>query len=91
MDGNTDGIFNRASTTHTLREAGAWWQVDLGSELYVTAVTVYNRADCCGDRLQNFDVILSNSFGTNVRRFTHGAGVQGILSSKCPVQFKPGT
>ena len=85
VDGNTNGIFIHASTTHTNEEAGAWWQVDLGSDLYITAVTVYNRVDCCGDRLQNFDVILRNSHGTAVQRFSHGTGVQAIFVFKLAI------
>src|SRR3954452_15332870 len=30
VDGNTDGNFFDNSVTHTLLEANAWWEVDLG-------------------------------------------------------------
>ena len=30
---------------------GAWWEVDLGSALAFSKVIIYNRQDCCQDRL----------------------------------------
>lgn len=79
VDGGTSGIFSDASTTHTNKDAGAWWEVDLGSEFDITDVTIFNRIDCCGDRLQNFDVILRDSSGVEVHRFGQGTGVQDIF------------
>jgi hypothetical protein len=80
VDGNINGFFTEGFTTHTNSEAGAWWEVDLGREFYITDVAIFNRIDCCEDRLQNFDVILSNSDGTEVRRFEHGLGEQEIFT-----------
>ncbi len=59
VDGNIDGNWGNNSVTHTDAEPGAWWEVDLGSVKTVRTVNVYNRTDCCGDRLNNFNVILS--------------------------------
>lgn len=30
-----------------------WWEVDLGQQYAVTKIVVYNRADCCQDRMQD--------------------------------------
>jgi hypothetical protein len=59
LDGNTNGDFAAGSVTHTLGEAAPWWQVDLGDQYPVSQVKLYNRTDCCRDRLQNFYVFLS--------------------------------
>jgi len=53
-DGNTNGAFWSNSVTHTNDEIGPWWQVDLGSTALLDTVRLWNRTDCCGDRLANF-------------------------------------
>ena len=60
VDGNTDGYFLNKSTTHTSYEQGAWWQVDLGSKKNINQIIIYNRTDCCVDRLSNYQVSISN-------------------------------
>ncbi|HMG52599.1 MAG TPA: discoidin domain-containing protein [Kofleriaceae bacterium] len=57
VDGNKDGNWYAGSVTHTNSETGAWWQVDLGTPTNIGAVVVYNRTDCCSERLSNFDVL----------------------------------
>ena len=42
----------------TNNEAQAWWQVDLGTMAAVGSVEVWNRTDCCPERLSNFNVML---------------------------------
>lgn len=60
VDGNRDGGWGGASLTHTNSEAQAWWQVDLGAIYSINDVRLWNRTDCCGDRLTNFVVLVSN-------------------------------
>ena len=60
VDGNTDGYFLNKSTTHTRYEQGAWWQVDLGSKKNIKQILIYNRTDCCVNRLSNYQVSISN-------------------------------
>jgi hypothetical protein len=59
FDGNTDGNWGDGSVTHTDFESQPWWQVDLGVLTRVTWVEIYNRTDCCADRLTNFNVSIS--------------------------------
>ena len=68
VDGNTDGYFLNKSTTHTEYEHGAWWQVDLGSKKNINQIIIYNRTDCCADRLSNYQVSVSNKadFSTHI-------------------------
>ena len=65
IDGNTDGIFNNGSVTHTMTEDNPFWQVDLGQFIAVDNVILFNREDCCGDRLSDFSVALLRN-GTEV-------------------------
>ena len=59
VDGNTDGNFAASSVSHTNADAAAWWQVDLGSTYDISEVRLWNRTDCCAERLQNAYVFVS--------------------------------
>ncbi|MFA8432908.1 MAG: HYR domain-containing protein [Marinifilaceae bacterium] len=61
VDGNSNGVWDNHSVTHTNNNAQAWWQVDLGAEEVVNYVNVFRRTDCCWDRLVNFYVLLSKN------------------------------
>jgi YD repeat-containing protein len=63
VDGNTSGNWPDGSVTHTNYEGQPWWQVDLGSMQSIQTVRVWNRTDCCGERLSNFTVYLLNDTG----------------------------
>ncbi|MFT3766207.1 MAG: discoidin domain-containing protein [Minicystis sp.] len=60
VDGNTDGNWGASSVTHTNTEAQPWWKVDLGSVQPIGTVMLFNRTDCCADRLGNFKVSVSD-------------------------------
>lgn len=70
VDGNTDGDFHNGSVTHTDTEHQPWWQVDLQTSQSVGDVVIYNRTDCCSDRLSNFDLLVSND-GRNWQSFPY--------------------
>jgi hypothetical protein len=61
VDGNTDGAFYDGSVTATNADTNAWWQVDLGTPATVSSVVVYNRTDCCGTRLGDYWVFVSDT------------------------------
>ena len=61
VDGNTDTTFSKNSCTATKQEESPWWSVDLDRTMEVKSVTVYNRGDCCGDRLNGFEVKVGDS------------------------------
>ncbi|MFF7995849.1 alpha-L-fucosidase [Kitasatospora xanthocidica] len=64
VDGNTDGNMFAGSVTHTSDtplDTNPWWQVDLGSSQYVSTVRLWNRTDCCSDRLRDFYVFTSDT------------------------------
>lgn len=51
IDGNKDGRFTSCSCSNN--EKDAWWEIDLGAEFPIDHVLVYNRNDCCPERLDN--------------------------------------
>jgi hypothetical protein len=61
VDGNTDGNFADGSTTATNLDFAAWWQVDLGASASISSITIWNRADCCGSRLNDYWVFVSDT------------------------------
>ena len=61
IDGNPDGNFPDGSVTATNLDTNAWWQVDLGASSTVNSVTIWNRTDCCGSRLNDYWVFVSNT------------------------------
>jgi hypothetical protein len=60
VDGNTDGDYHHGSCTHTDANAAlpAWWQVDLDNTATIDEVRIWNRGDCCSERLRDFEVRL---------------------------------
>ncbi|MDA1137477.1 MAG: GDSL-type esterase/lipase family protein [Planctomycetota bacterium] len=55
IDGNTDGIYGRGTSTHTDDEDNPWWEVDLGGVYPIDSITIWNRTEeNLGDRLNNF-------------------------------------
>lgn len=61
VDGNTNGNFNERSVSHTQAENQPWWQVDLGAQTNIGKIKLFNRRDCCGERLSHFYVFVSES------------------------------
>ncbi len=59
VDGNTDGNYANNSVTHTQVEFEPYWQVDLGGKYMIDRLEIFNRADCCNDRLRNVLVFFS--------------------------------
>ena len=62
VDGNTDGNFGANTTTHTAEPSDqAWWQVDLEDSFPIDEIEIWNRTDCCADRLSDYWVMVSES------------------------------
>ncbi len=59
VDGRTDGAFWNGSVSHTNTQSQPWWQVDLGQQSTVQTLEIWNRTDCCAERLANFYVFVS--------------------------------
>ncbi|MGW1000063.1 GH92 family glycosyl hydrolase [Streptomyces sp. NPDC002520] len=63
VDGVTDGNFTVGSVTHTAEDGSAepWWQVDLGASKSLSDVVLWNRTDCCSERLSDYYVLVSDT------------------------------
>jgi hypothetical protein len=61
VDGNTDGAFFDGSVTATNLDPNPWWQVDLGASAAVSSITIFNRTDCCGSRLSDYWIFISDT------------------------------
>lgn len=61
VDGNTDGAYNNLSISHTDLEQSPWWQVDLSASYNIDTINLWNRTDCCIERLANFYVLVSDT------------------------------
>lgn len=53
VDGVIDGNFSVGGGSHTSPELAPWWMVELEEPACVSEITLYNRTDCCSDRLDN--------------------------------------
>lgn len=82
VDSRIDGNFHAGSVTHTRLEAQPWWEVDLQQERSIARVTLFNRTDCCGERLNNAVVVILDANRNEVVR--RSLGVAGPIN---PVDF----
>lgn len=60
IDGDLSGSDRAGSLTHTNSESEAWWELDLGRVVDIDTIRLWNRTDCCSDRLSNFHVLVSS-------------------------------
>ncbi|MEZ4885758.1 MAG: discoidin domain-containing protein [Chitinophagales bacterium] len=62
VDGNTNGNYNAGSVTHTERnDRNQWWEVDLGQVYDIGTIKIFNRTDCCMDRLKDIYILVSEN------------------------------
>ncbi|WP_163390737.1 glycosyl hydrolase family 95 catalytic domain-containing protein [Enterovibrio norvegicus] len=57
VDGNTSGVYREHSITHTGYDPKPWWRVDLGQTESIEKIRVWNRTDCCSNRLGKFYIL----------------------------------
>jgi hypothetical protein len=60
VDGNVDGEYFDGSVSQTAAEPMPWWQVDLGAAAAIQSIAIWNRTDCCADRLDDYWIFVSN-------------------------------
>ncbi|MEY9910054.1 hypothetical protein ABIA35_006298 [Catenulispora sp. MAP12-49] len=81
VDGNTDGDFFDGSVSHTGDDADAWWQTDLGSSQAIGSIALWNRTDCCSNRLSDYWVFVSNNPFTTALTPRQQAAQSGVWSN----------
>ncbi len=79
IDGNVSGDYFAGSVTATNADLGAWWQVDLAGIGSISDVVVFNRTDCCGDRLSpfNLELLLGANIVQSFSSQTFAADISG--------------
>ena len=66
IDGNTSGIWSHGSITHTGLTSQPWWSAELSSQANIEEVVLWNRTNCCSNRLSDFYLLISEApFATN--------------------------
>jgi hypothetical protein len=87
VDGNTDGGVPHGSVTVSNAEATPWWQVDLGASAALSSIVVWNRTDCCGYRLADYWVFVSDTpftSGDTLASLQSRAGTWGSHQTTAP-------
>ena len=87
VDGNKSGFYGSSSITHTALTTNPSWSVDLESVFEITRINVYNRMDCCSERLSGFKLSIWNS-ADEVFTYTDTNGVPPYLTSISVPQTK---
>lgn len=74
LSGGADAV------THTQFQNQPWWEVDLKETAKIEEIVLFNRTDCCQERLSNFYILISDKpFNTsNVLDAVKQAGVYSI-------------
>ena len=55
----------RKSCSHSGDLVDGWWNLEFSEPTPVTKVIVYNREDCCQERIDNTEVIKMKNFALN--------------------------
>jgi hypothetical protein len=68
IDGNTSGSWADGGQSHTLEDQpDPWWQLDLGAESLIDAITIWNRTDArWGQRLDGYVLRVLDTSGRTV-------------------------
>jgi len=62
IDGYTDGEYRHGSVTHTATQGiGAWWKLEFDSVRSICGIEIYNRMDCCQDRLNGVTIYVGDT------------------------------
>jgi putative heme-binding domain-containing protein len=86
IDGNTSGVYSAGGQTHTQEmTTNPWWELDLGSELPIDSVVVFNRTEALfSKRLDGFTIrVLDASRNAVFQR-------EGIPAPEVKVAFELG-
>ncbi|KAL0963959.1 hypothetical protein UPYG_G00315790 [Umbra pygmaea] len=65
IDGNYNSDYAYGSCTHTKLQWYPWWRVDLLKQYKIQYVYIYNRGDCCAERLNGAQILIGDSLVNN--------------------------
>lgn len=66
VDGKTDGRWGQKSVTHTDGKRWTYWVLEFNQQVSIKKVKIYNRTDCCGDRLSGARLMLDRAAGQTI-------------------------
>jgi len=72
IDGNKSGSFGDGGQTHT-PETGSnpWWELDLGKEVAIESIVIYNRTDSdLGSRLSGYTLKILDARQNEIQKYT---------------------
>ncbi|MDJ0919379.1 MAG: DUF1929 domain-containing protein [Woeseiaceae bacterium] len=61
VDGDLTGTEVSGSLASTQSDMNAWWEIDLGQVYGIDTLRLWNRTDCCADRLSDFYILVSET------------------------------
>lgn len=70
IDGNHSGQWNENSVTHTKDGSVQYWTLEFKVPVSIRSVMVFNRTDCCSDRLHGATLMLRDDGNRTVHRKT---------------------
>jgi len=83
IDGNTRQDWGGSSCTHTMNWGHPWWNVEFeGGAKSVSQVKVWNRSDCCQNRLSGAAVYVKN-LGEDHQKCGHLSSSQAVQTVDC--------
>ena len=84
IDGDTNGFFPNGSVTHTQGpgDPAPFWEVDLGRDHQIDEIVIWNRTDCCADRLYLFTVRIESEAGEEV-------SLGKVFNAPAQVDYRP--
>ncbi len=77
VDNNPDGNFANGSVTHTGFQDQPYWEVDLDYVSRIDSITIFNRTDCCKERLANFSILIGTS-PIDARKLSDAKALKGV-------------
>ncbi|XP_072049112.1 uncharacterized protein [Amphiura filiformis] len=81
IDGNTDADWGPAfSCTQTTNEPYPWWELTLLTNACISSVIIFNRIDCCSDRLVDAKIYISATLPNHNTRDV-GSFCNGVSAS----------
>ncbi len=87
LDGITDGDFGVSSTTLTQAEDNPWWEVDLGAEMPLEEIAVWNRTDRgFGTRLTDFKVVALDHDRKQIWEKSVGSAPSPVVRLRVPAE-----
>lgn len=76
IDGNTNGNWSGGSVAHTMTTTDTeWLTIDLGSSELIDGIRIWNRTDCCSNRLSDAYIMVSDT------PFPSGTDVDSALAN----------